>query len=604
MIGAGSSLGAEPASGAVLTWLGQAVLFGTLLAVLTWAVLPLFRGRLRPGLEMALWALVLLKFLMPVGPGWSFSFASLCGRFWSAPLAAWVPEDVRDMTTAESVRRAAGAAPAVFSDATAAPNWAALLAVVYVAAVLALGGARLYSYRCFRSRYAALPEADPETRALVEGVCRRLGVRRVPSIRLSDEARATFVVGLFRPLLVLSRCHLVRPNELETVVVHEIAHLRRGDLLVRCLQWLAGTIVFFWPVVAWVNRKIDRARESACDQLALRHGRLAAGEYARCLLEAAKPSPAFPLAYQPACMSGDPRTFERRIDMILLQTDRPTRRPLLRLPTVMLLVLWSGFVLAGTAQGQTKSTPKKVKYAATVQDRDRHAQVVFAQVLEFGAGDLDGDGNIVKEECWAFLAAALLEMPDKVLQAYPEADHDDDGKLSEDEAFLFARGDFDFERLHKALKQDIDKALKAGDEAKAQELKQGLPTRELAVWHPILDRRSQLLEMIERVPSVEAVRRAAASIDRLSKVEKVGDPCKDIAGMKEKAAQLREEATKLGEKKAQFYLQKADELEQKASELKAKVIAKLEAGIEQCKADQQPEKAAELSAKLKEVEAM
>ncbi len=69
-------------------------------------------------------------------------------------------------------------------------------------------------------------------------------------------------------------------------MVHEVTHLRRGDPWLRCLQWIAGTVLFFWPVVAWVNRHIDLAREHACDRWALRHGKLCASEYARCLLEA------------------------------------------------------------------------------------------------------------------------------------------------------------------------------------------------------------------------------------------------------------------------------------------------------------------------------
>src|SRR5205814_9980080 len=136
------------------------------------------------------------------------------------------------------------------------------------------------------TRCRRLAQADALVYGLVAEICQRLNVRRLPDVRLSDEAPAPFVFGAMNPTLVLARRHLVRPDELEAVILHEIAHLRRGDMLVRYVQWLAGTLLYFWPIVAWVNRRIDLVREHACDEWALVHGRLEAAEYARCLLGA------------------------------------------------------------------------------------------------------------------------------------------------------------------------------------------------------------------------------------------------------------------------------------------------------------------------------
>ena len=63
-------------SGLILGWVGQALLFGTVLALITWAVLRCFGRRLHPALHAFLWMVVLAKFLVPVGPGFSFSLAS------------------------------------------------------------------------------------------------------------------------------------------------------------------------------------------------------------------------------------------------------------------------------------------------------------------------------------------------------------------------------------------------------------------------------------------------------------------------------------------------------------------------------------------------
>ena len=65
----------------LLSWIGQAVLVGTALAGLTWLLLRLLRHRIPPGVEAALWLVVLFKFLVPVGPGWSLTSINVSDRF-------------------------------------------------------------------------------------------------------------------------------------------------------------------------------------------------------------------------------------------------------------------------------------------------------------------------------------------------------------------------------------------------------------------------------------------------------------------------------------------------------------------------------------------
>jgi hypothetical protein len=156
--------------------------------------------------------------------------------------------------------------------------------------------------------------------------------------------------------LVLPRRRPSTTDELEAVVLHEIAHLKRRDMLVRQLQWCVGTALYFWPVVAWVNRRIDLAREQACDAFALRHGRLSVQEYARCLQRAAQPPRPWFRAYGPAAMASAPGTLERRIDMILRTKTKSTPRRL-RLAGAAFLMAWSVFVLTGAVAPGADSAP-------------------------------------------------------------------------------------------------------------------------------------------------------------------------------------------------------------------------------------------------------
>ena len=595
----------------VLGWLGQALLFGTIAAGLTWLLLRAMRGRTSPAFAAAVWSVVLIKFLIPVGPGWFFSLASTWNRIAVEATGSSAAAEIVDVPV-ESPALTAVAKPASESarSASLTSDWPAVAVLAYALGVAVLAAVRWRSYQTFRAGCRALPTADQAANELVRSICQRLGVRRVPRVHLSNEPRVAFVLGVTRPLLVISRSYFVRPDEVETVIVHEVTHLRRGDMLVRCLQCVAGTLLFFWPVVAWVNRRIDRAREHACDEWALRHGRLTASEYARCLLSAVRPARSHTLTYHPACMAGNPSTIERRIDVILELPSRPGRRPVWGLLTATIVIAWACFTLAGVAQAKDPLKPGKDKYAATKEDMTRHAQAVYARVNELEGGDQDGDGQVSKEECWTYVTAALLMAPDETLERYPQADADKNGQLDLTEAYLFVRGDDDVKRGEKKTQSAIEKAKKAGDEQRAQQLKAESLVSGVMVWHKILDRRERMLDEMQDAPSSDMVRKVAAGIAELEmewaakgKPDKLAYAMDQIAELKAKAAQLRKEATKLKGKEAKGYLSKADQLEDKAAQLKKQTVAYLTQTIAKLEAAGQQEKADQLAAKLAELQA-
>ena len=71
-------------------------------------------------------------------------------------------------------------------------------------------------------------------------------------------------------LLPLSAVTLLGPEELEVVLAHELAHVRRADFFWNILQTIAETLFFFHPAVWWLSARIRHERELCCDDLALK----------------------------------------------------------------------------------------------------------------------------------------------------------------------------------------------------------------------------------------------------------------------------------------------------------------------------------------------
>jgi beta-lactamase regulating signal transducer with metallopeptidase domain len=59
------------------------------------------------------------------------------------------------------------------------------------------------------------------------------------------------------------------PTQIEALLAHELAHIRRHDFLVNLLQSIVETLFFYHPAVWWVSSQMRREREHCCDDLAV-----------------------------------------------------------------------------------------------------------------------------------------------------------------------------------------------------------------------------------------------------------------------------------------------------------------------------------------------
>ena len=116
------------------------------------------------------------------------------------------------------------------------------------------------------------------------------GLSRNVHLRLTDQAMSPAVCGLFRPVILLpqSLVEKLPPVQLRAVLLHELTHLRRGDVWMNCAQALVQ-IVYWWHPLLWLaNARIRRVREEAVDDAVMLALRDDAEAYAPTLLEVAK----------------------------------------------------------------------------------------------------------------------------------------------------------------------------------------------------------------------------------------------------------------------------------------------------------------------------
>ena len=125
---------------------------------------------------------------------------------------------------------------------------------------------------------------------LMVAAARRLGLERLPAVVFSDRAVTPAVYGVFRPTLLLpSRSfETLSREDAEHVLLHELAHLKRGDLWVNALGLLVAVVYWFNPLVALTQRRLRHVRELCCDLTIANLLRERTDAYRRTLLETAR----------------------------------------------------------------------------------------------------------------------------------------------------------------------------------------------------------------------------------------------------------------------------------------------------------------------------
>jgi beta-lactamase regulating signal transducer with metallopeptidase domain len=375
----------------IIEALGTSLVFGTALAVVAWVLSITLLRRARPAVLAAMWTVVLLKFLVPVGPGSRYSLASLVDGL------------TRDTPAAEIT--IVTAPPA---DAVLAPRAASSVSLGDVAAttgtILWLAIAAALTVRQVRRARAARRralDADAAPSWLVEetaGLARRLRIRTNVEVRVSTVDSAPYLVGLVRPIIVMPAA--LDETARRAALAHELAHVRRGDALLRLVQAAAATLFFFWPIVRLVNRRLDLAREQACDAWAVAVGPLSATDYARMLVDAARghAAPAAGLAL--ARRGGHLR---RRVDALC---ERP--------PGAGVGITGVAVIGAFALLGLTGAAPASATSARASKVCLFTPQVASSIMASFPQADLDGDGLLSRTEACEFqqgLRRRLVEDP-------------------------------------------------------------------------------------------------------------------------------------------------------------------------------------------------
>jgi beta-lactamase regulating signal transducer with metallopeptidase domain len=114
------------------------------------------------------------------------------------------------------------------------------------------------------------PCQDPALFEMFQDLVRRLAIKRPVGLLMTRQITVPAVWGILQPVVLLPPSILTgfSPTELQAILAHELAHVRRWDSLVNVWQMVVESLFFFNPAVWWLSRQIRVEREACCDALA------------------------------------------------------------------------------------------------------------------------------------------------------------------------------------------------------------------------------------------------------------------------------------------------------------------------------------------------
>src|SRR6266850_3770984 len=117
----------------------------------------------------------------------------------------------------------------------------------------------------------ALATASSRWQTTCRRIAYRIGLPAAAHVVESVRVDVPTVVGWLRPaiLLPVAAIATLTPAQVEAILAHELAHIRRHDYLVNLLQTVAETLLFYHPAVWWLSKRIRAEREHCCDEVAV-----------------------------------------------------------------------------------------------------------------------------------------------------------------------------------------------------------------------------------------------------------------------------------------------------------------------------------------------
>ena len=278
--------------GEIFSWTARGSLYAVGVIFIIVLVQILLRRALSERWSYALWMILLARLVIPVGPEWEMSLWNLAPHklmhwmksdtaaiyqiqpagqnpLWTEAMRGDIPPAAgHSVPIQENARPNALSKDAVSESASVLSTLFSILPAAWLAGALAvISGIVFSNLRLWRSLRGLRFATDSALLELFEDCRQRMRVRTTVGLVVTDRVKSPLLFGFFRPRVLVPEDFVrqIPADQLRYIFLHELAHLKRLDILVGWLLAFLQALHWFNPLVWWAFSRMRFDRELACD---------------------------------------------------------------------------------------------------------------------------------------------------------------------------------------------------------------------------------------------------------------------------------------------------------------------------------------------------
>lgn len=324
-------------------------LTGSTVSVFLFAIKPVIKYRLSKSFQYYMWFPVIVALVAPLSKiDMRSSLISPAASVRSIQdIAQWISDTTFRKSVNSAVLLQAGSSYDIRQDAVQFSGIATVLFIFWLLGVIGVFG---FNIVCYALYICKLKKYNMNANQQEIGLLNEISGNK-NSLRLykNSMVAAPVLIGVFHPEIILPY-KKYEDRELQGILLHEITHMQRCDIVVKWMLIFAGALHWFNPIVYFIRQEIDRACELACDESVIKKfdnaGKQSYGE--TLIMAAADTIRKTPVSIT---MFKDKKNLKERLGAIMKHKDLPKRT--IYVSCVLFAVISYGTLCLGTVRSST-----------------------------------------------------------------------------------------------------------------------------------------------------------------------------------------------------------------------------------------------------------
>ncbi len=255
---------------------------GSVLVILILLIKTTFKNRLNTKFHYYIWFLLIVKLIIPYGPESSFSVFNIFNPIMEKKIIynndnfkiPKVPSSINTVKNVETVRTVK------LDDTKNTPalskkiNYENILLYIWLSGIIVLIASILLSIRKIEIiKKAAVSRELPNFNRILNDYIKVMNVREKVLLRYTDKIDSPCLYGLIKPVIFIpiNTAERISEDEFKYIIIHELSHLKRKDILIKWITIILNIIYWFNPVIRYGFYKMSDDCEVSCDDYALKY---------------------------------------------------------------------------------------------------------------------------------------------------------------------------------------------------------------------------------------------------------------------------------------------------------------------------------------------